>query len=109
VRRSRHRSEPGAGRRHPTMITYVVAFVALLVLTTLTFALSFLPHGAWSVPVAVAIALVKSALVALFFMHLIEEPVSSWAAFVIAFLLVATLIGLALLDVTSRWLVHPPA
>lgn len=96
--------------RHPTLATYVVTFVALLLLTTGTFALSFLPHGAWSVPVAVAIALLKSALVALFFMHLIEERVSSWASFVIAFLLVATMLTLVMLDVASRWVqAQPPA
>jgi cytochrome c oxidase subunit 4 len=84
------------------MTTYVVTFAALLVLTTLTFGLSFLPHGAWTVPVTIAIALAKSTLIALFFMHLIEEPVSSWAALLIAVLLVATLITLVLLDVVSR-------
>jgi cytochrome c oxidase subunit IV len=94
--------------RHRGLTTYVVTFVALLVLTTLTFGLSFLPHAAWTVPVTVAIAVTKSTLIALFFMHLIEEPVSSWASMLVAVLLVATLLTLVLLDVASRWIeLHP--
>jgi cytochrome c oxidase subunit 4 len=98
----RRRSPSNSHRRHRGLATYVVTFVALLVLTTLTFGLSFLPHAAWTVPVTIAIAVTKSTLIALFFMHLIEEPVSSWAALVIAVMLVATLITLMLLDVASR-------
>ena len=60
--------------------------------------------GGASLPVTVLIATVKSAVIALFFMHLIEEPASSWLALLVAVLLLATLLALALLDVTSRWL-----
>jgi cytochrome c oxidase subunit 4 len=104
----RHRT--GERRRHRGTTTYVVTFAALLVLTTLTFGLSFLPHGAWTVPVTIAIAVFKSTLIALFFMHLIDEPVSSWASLLVAVLLVATLITLIVLDVASRWIeLRPPA
>jgi cytochrome c oxidase subunit 4 len=97
-------SSSGAPRHRITTTTYVVTFAALLALTTATFLLSFVDLGLWTGPVTVGIAVVKSALIALFFMHLIEEQASSWIAFLISFLLVGTLIGLALLDVASRWL-----
>lgn len=97
------RASTGDRHHRITMTTYVVTFVALLVLTTVTLLLSFVELGAWTGVVTVGIALVKSTLIALFFMHLIEERVSSWATFLISFLLLGTLIGLAMLDVTARW------
>ena len=81
---------------------YVGTFVALLLLTSLTLGLSFAHLGAASVPVALTIALAKSVLVALFFMHLIEHRTSSWLALLVAVLLAGTLIGLAFLDVVTR-------
>lgn len=47
--------------------------VALLVLTTVTYVLHGLPHGAWSLPVALGIAVVKGVLIALWYMHLKEQ------------------------------------
>jgi cytochrome c oxidase subunit 4 len=85
------------------MTAYAVTFAALLVLTTTALGLSFLELGAWTVPVTLGIAAIKSTLIALFFMHLIEESVSSWLAFLVSFLLVATLVTLAMLDVASRY------
>jgi cytochrome c oxidase subunit 4 len=81
---------------------YHATFAGLIVLTTLTLALSFLHLGAASIPVALTIAVVKSTLILLFFMHLTEQRVSNWVAFVTAVLLVSTLVGLVLLDVASR-------
>jgi cytochrome c oxidase subunit IV len=49
--------------------TYLLVFVALLGLTALTVAASFLPVGVLHVPIALAIAGVKAALVLLIFMH----------------------------------------
>ncbi len=43
--------------------------LALLLLTMATVAASFLPLGRWHVPVALAFAVAKAILVALFFMH----------------------------------------
>lgn len=102
------RSASEEPRHRVTMTTYVATFAVLLVLTTATLVLSFVELGAWTGPLTVGIALAKSTLIALFFMHLIEERVSSWAAFLISFLLVGTLVGLALLDVASRWVGFGP-
>ena len=51
--------------------TYVAVFAALLVLTALTTAIAFVDlGGVGNVAVALSIAIVKAALVALYFMHL---------------------------------------
>ncbi len=85
------------------MTRYVAVFVGLLVLTTATLLLSFVQLGAFHVPVAMAIAAAKSVLIALFFMHLIEQRHTNWLVLVIATLLAVTLIVLAALDVLSRF------
>ena len=51
--------------------TYLAVFAALLVLTALTTAIAFVDlGGVGNVAVALSIAIVKAALVALYFMHL---------------------------------------
>ncbi len=84
------------------MIRYVWTFVGLLALTTLTLLLSFLDLGAWSPVLAMAIAVAKSLLVVLFFMHLVEQKTSSRFAFFVSVALLACLLGIAALDVVSR-------
>ncbi|CAF0689627.1 cytochrome C oxidase subunit IV family protein [Candidatus Methylacidithermus pantelleriae] len=52
----------------------ITVFVALLVLTVITVAVSYIPLGTrGNITVALAIAILKASLVALFFMHLIAE------------------------------------
>jgi cytochrome c oxidase subunit 4 len=52
----------------------IAVFVALLVLTVVTVAVSYVPLGTkGNIAVALAIAILKASLVALFFMHLIAE------------------------------------
>ena len=87
---------------------YVWTFVGLIALTTLTLGLSFVSLGAWGIPLALLIALAKAVLLALFFMHLTEQGTANWVTFLISALMVATMIGLAVLDVASRFLVAPP-
>ncbi len=84
-------------QRHPHSATpYVVTFVALLALTLATFLLSGVDLGVMKIPVALAIATVKGALVAWFFMHLNEQRGVNRIFFVVAVLFVVILIvGLA--------------
>ena len=60
---------------------YLGVFYALMVLTVVTWAASFLPVGmAMAVMIAMLIAIVKSSLVIGFFMHMIgEKKVIVWA------------------------------
>jgi cytochrome c oxidase subunit 4 len=57
---------------HVPVRTYIIIFVALMVLMLLTIAAAFLPHhtmGYWSIIIALAIATIKATLVVLYFMH----------------------------------------
>src|SRR5258708_1990876 len=57
---------------------YVAVFVALIVLTGVTVAVSYVDLGPASVVVALALAGVKAVLVLLFFLHLREGPGLTW-------------------------------
>ena len=57
--------------------TYVIVFVALAFLTIVTVAISYLDLGVGaSVALALVVASVKGALVASYFMHLIDEKIT---------------------------------
>ncbi len=58
---------------------YIIVWVALLILTFVTWRVSFIPLGLMNVTVAMIIASVKASLVALFFMHLRYENKLVWA------------------------------
>jgi cytochrome c oxidase subunit 4 len=60
--------EPHLATRHYAYVT-----AALMALLVLTIAVSYLPLGVLSFPAAMAIAICKALLVALFFMHLRYE------------------------------------
>jgi cytochrome c oxidase subunit 4 len=59
---------------HSTLPAYFGVFAALMVLTALTVWAAFQHLGIWNTPVALAIAVTKALLVALFFMHLRSSP-----------------------------------
>ena len=65
--------EHGSGIR-----TYIVVWGALIVLTAVTVAASYVHLGLMNVVVALLIASVKASLVALFFMHLRYESRLVW-------------------------------
>ncbi|HET6419297.1 MAG TPA: cytochrome C oxidase subunit IV family protein [Geobacteraceae bacterium] len=58
---------------------YIIVWAALLVLTFITWRVSFIPLGLLNVTVAMIIASLKASLVALFFMHLRYENKLVWA------------------------------
>jgi cytochrome c oxidase subunit IV len=92
----------GAGR-------YLVCWIALAILTGLTFGLSTAALGRWSLVVALAIAVTKGTIVALFFMHLRDHPGASRLVLVTAVLFVAVLSSLVVADVLTRFpLALPP-
>jgi cytochrome c oxidase subunit 4 len=77
---------------------YLAVFGALLVLTLVTVAVSYLDLPAVeTVAVALVIATVKAALVAMFFMHLKgERPMVTWPLAFTAFFFVALLAAILL-------------
>jgi cytochrome c oxidase subunit 4 len=86
---------------------YITVFVALLVLTIVTVAVSRLHL---SLPVAVTVALivatVKGALVACYFMHLISEKKLIYAVLVLTAAFFAALLALPVLTTSNGYWIH---
>jgi cytochrome c oxidase subunit 4 len=98
-----HGADHGPGR-------YVVVWVALVAFTVLTYSAwrINLPEP-WHVLVALAIAVVKASLVALFFMELWEHTGATRLVFASSLVFVALLIGLVVADNATRFpLANPP-
>jgi cytochrome c oxidase subunit IV len=92
----------GAGR-------YLACWLALLLLTGLTFALSTVDLGGWSLALALTIAVTKGSIVALFFMHLWDHVGAIRLVLATAVLFVAVLSALVVADVLTRFpLALPP-
>lgn len=90
------------GGENTSLRSYVVAYLALLCLTGLTFGLSFAHLGAAEWVAALGIAALKALIVALFFMHLTEMSAAHRLAGFVAVTLLATLILFAMADVWTR-------
>jgi len=86
----------------PTPATYLKTLLTLLALSFLTFGLSFVRMGAWSVVVAMSIAFAKASIVAVVFMHLRQHGASDRAAILLGLTLALLLITFAALDVATR-------
>jgi cytochrome c oxidase subunit 4 len=82
--------------------TYYGVFAALIALTLVTVAASFLELGAWHTTVGVLIGVVKATLVGLFFMHLLHASKASWLAVLAGLFWLAILMTLTLSDYLSR-------
>lgn len=85
---------------------YLLCWLALALLTGLTFGLSMVELGRWSLVLALAIALSKGTLVVLFFMHLRDHRGTSRLVLVISVMFVLLLSSLVVADVLTRF---PPA
>jgi len=82
--------------------TYIIVWIALLILTVLTWGVSYINLGMGNVAVALLIASLKAALVALFFMHLRYENRLVWAFALVPLLFLALIIFGTLADTMSR-------
>jgi cytochrome c oxidase subunit 4 len=96
--------------KHLGPAQYVMVWAALMVLTGVTLAVWKTDFSyAARVAIALGVALVKSALVAIFFMHLWEERGVARLTLLVSGLLVMLLIGLTLLDNATRFpFANPP-
>jgi cytochrome c oxidase subunit IV len=90
--------------------TTVVVLLALLVLTGITVAVSFVHLSpVWHLAIGLLIAVAKAALVVLFFMHVIHSPAATRAVIVVAvFWLLGVLMALTFSDYTTRETVSVP-
>ena len=95
---------------HSHVGRYLLVWGGLMALTAATWGLStfHIPGGA-GVAVALTIASVKGALVALFFMHLYDQPGPNRLVLLTSLVFVALLVLLTLLDNATRFpLANPP-
>jgi cytochrome c oxidase subunit 4 len=84
---------------------YVAVFLTLLCLTLLTYEIALINLGPWNVVVALAIAFIKSTLVALIFMHVYQSPRRTKLVVVAGLLWLFFLIFLTMSDyLTRHWL-----
>lgn len=94
--------EPEISEKKASAKPYVAAWLALLVLTGISFATSRLALGPWAAFVALAIATVKASIVLVVFMHLYRAP------FTLRFVAALNIVWVALLcagiaaDVVAR-------
>ena len=85
--------------------TYILVFIALMVLTAITVLVAFQDFGPWNDVVALTIAVIKASLVVLFFMHIYHSTRLSKLVVVSGLVWLFILIGLTLSDYLSRGLV----
>ncbi|MCA1827827.1 MAG: cytochrome C oxidase subunit IV family protein [Myxococcales bacterium] len=99
------REEPHAHSAVP----YVIVWIVLLFFTALTYVTGTMHLGKWALPIALAIACVKSALVVLIFMHLKESSGTTRLVFVTALIFLGLLMFFTVADVATRFKLATPA
>jgi len=97
------------GQDHHSAVPYFVVWVLLLLFTALTYWTGRMHLDKWALPLALTIAIAKSTLVVLFFMHLYEEKGANRLVMITSFLFVALLITLTVADVATRFTLATPA
>lgn len=84
------------------LFIYVGTWSLLVVLAAVSLALSFASLGPFEMPVALAIAVAKAVLVAIFFMELLEEGFLTRLIVATLVVWLALLLGFMVLDVLTR-------
>lgn len=98
------------GEHHVVSMTvYYKVFAALMILTVITVAVAFFDLGLLNTFVAVTIAVIKAAIVALFFMHLYYGARILWVCAVAGFVWLLVMLALTMTDIAVRgWIPFPP-
>jgi cytochrome c oxidase subunit IV len=94
---------------HHSALPYVIVWIALVILTITTYVTGRAHLGSWALPIALAIAVTKSMLVLLFFMHLWEQRGANRIVIATSAVFVALLITLTVADVATRFPLATPA
>ncbi len=102
---------PGDEHEHPptSAISYLIVWIVLLLFTLLTWMTGTRHLGSWALPIAMAIACTKSALVALIFMHLSHSSGMTRLVFVTALVFLGLLLFFTVGDVATRFTPSTPA
>ena len=82
--------------------TYYIVYFALVALTLVTCALSFVPQAGWHATVGLGIASIKAGLIAVFFMHILTADRLPWLTLLAGLLWFSILLGLTLADYLTR-------
>ena len=98
-----------SGDHEHSALPYVVVWIALLFFTFLTWYTGTRHLGRWALSIAIAIAIAKSALVALIFMHLRESSGATRAVFVTSLAFLGLLLVFTVADVATRFRPATPA
>jgi len=94
-----------ADEHSPSPKAYLAVFLTLLCLTFLTYEVALINLGKWNVVVALAIAFIKSTLVALVFMHVYQSSRRTKLVVVAGLVWLFFLIFLTMSDyLTRQWL-----
>ncbi|PYU23349.1 MAG: oxidase [Acidobacteria bacterium] len=94
--------------KKPSVGTYTMVFVALLILAALTTGIAYINLGELNTVVALAIAALKMCLVGLFFMHLWYSRGLIRIVVLAGFFWLALMVSFVLADVFSRsWIKLP--
>lgn len=88
--------------KHLSTRTYVIVWLVLIALTLVSYLISLAHLGVFDTVAALLIATVKTVLVLLFFMHLIEQRFANALPMIVAVMLLVMLLILIGLDVMSR-------
>ncbi|PLX94264.1 MAG: cytochrome-c oxidase [Desulfuromonas sp.] len=82
--------------------TFILIWVALLILTGITVAVSRVDVGALNIWVALGVASIKSSLVIFFFMHLKQESILFKIGLLTMLVILAIFVGMTFLDILYR-------
>ena len=96
-------------REHHSALPYLLVWAALLALTITTYLTGRMHLGKWALPLALIIAVTKSLLVILFFMHLWEQKGANRIVIATSFVFVAVIVSLTVADVATRFPLATPA
>jgi cytochrome c oxidase subunit 4 len=99
---ARDRRVGSHSRRGATAGTYVLVWLALMILAALTFLLSRAHLGSLDIAFALVIAVAKTVLVVLFFMELIEHRFVNSMVLIVSASFVVLLVSLTVADILTR-------
>lgn len=86
---------------------YITVFVALMALTIITVAISYLDLPLWmAVALALFVATIKGSLVACYFMHLIAEKKLIYAVLVLTVVFFVVLLSLPVVTHSNGYWIH---
>ncbi len=87
---------------HVTQPKLVVSWLALLVLTFLSFGISRAGLGGYELVIALTISVVKTFVVLFIFMHLVEQRFANRLVVILTFLFIVLLVTLTVADPLTR-------